>query len=111
MAPNETIVIEKKALRLIGGLRSQNVPATDVGGPQDHANALVHEVMVFDGTLTDAEMVSVYNALKQKWSPAPTGSGLYTSVLPTLTGKKLLLHWDATWGPSLYTVRQGVTNR
>ena len=49
----------------IGGRRDAKVPITDPG--MDHAACVVHAIVVYDNALSDAEMVTVYAALRRTW--------------------------------------------
>ena len=49
----------------IGGRRDAKAPVTDPG--MDHAACVVHAIVVYDNPLSDAEMVTVYAALRRTW--------------------------------------------
>ena len=52
----------------LGGYRSTTSSATaraDNGG--EHGNCIIHELLVFNGKLTESEMLTVTNSLRTRW--------------------------------------------
>ena len=99
-APNTTLELT------LGGHRSSPV-AADNG--MEHGNCVIHEVVVFSGPLTDAELFSVTASLRMRWGIAAIVSEALPPALPTTTSATVAMHWDASVGRTLNPKTAGST--
>lgn len=61
----------------VGGIRTPGMPMSETDNGQDNGHCTVHEIVLYDGTLSDADAKAVYKSLRAKWrvtTPAVAGA-------------------------------------